>query len=83
MLVTAAAKEWGVPRKNARAEQSVVIHRPTGRKLTYGELAEKAAQLPVPKEPKLKSPEQFRFIGKEVARLDTPDKVTGRAALRH
>ena len=47
--------------------------------MTYGQLAEKAAQLPVPKEPKLKSPEEFRFIGKEVARLDTPDKVSGRA----
>ena len=60
------------------AEQNVVTHRPSGRKLTYGELADKAAELPVPKEPKLKSPDQFRFIGKAVARLDTPEKVTGR-----
>jgi isoquinoline 1-oxidoreductase beta subunit len=80
MLITAAAKEWGVPAEECRAEQSVVIHQPSGRKLTYGQLAEKAAQLPVPKEPKLKSPEEFRFIGKDVARLDTPDKVSGRAA---
>ena len=79
MLIAAAAKEWGVPADECRAEQSVVTHQPSGRKLTYGQLAEKAAQLPVPKEPKLKSPEEFRFIGKEVARLDTPDKVSGRA----
>ena len=79
MLIAAAAKEWGVPAEECRAEQSVVTHQPSGRKLTYGQLAEKAAQLPVPKEPKLKSPEEFRFIGKEVARLDTPDKVSGRA----
>jgi isoquinoline 1-oxidoreductase beta subunit len=59
MLITAAAKEWGVPVEECRAEQSVVIHQPSGRKLTYGQLAEKAAQLPVPKEPKLKSPEDF------------------------
>jgi isoquinoline 1-oxidoreductase beta subunit len=78
MLVVAAAKEWGVPLEECVAEQSVVTHRPSGRKLTYGELADKAAALPVPKEPKLKSPEQFRFIGKAVARLDTPEKVTGR-----
>src|SRR5262249_57324680 len=65
--------------EECRAEQGVVTHQPSGRKLTYGQLAEKAAQLPVPKEPKLKSPEEFRFIGKEVARLDTPDKVSGRA----
>ena len=78
MLVVAAAKEWGVPLGECVAEQSVVTHRPSGRKLTYGELADKAAALPVPKEPKLKSPEQFRFIGKAVARLDTPEKVMGR-----
>ena len=79
MLVSAAARQWEVPVEECYAEQSVVIHRPTGRKLTYGQLAERAAQLPVPKEPKLKSPDQFRYIGKKVARLDTPDKVTGRA----
>ncbi len=78
MLLAAAAKEWGVPAEECNAEQSVVTHRPSGRKLTYGELADKAAQLPVPKEPKLKSPDQFRFIGKAVARVDTPEKVTGR-----
>jgi isoquinoline 1-oxidoreductase beta subunit len=78
MLVSAAAKQWGVPVEECVAAQSVVTHRPTGKKLTYGELADKAAQLPVPKEPRLKSPEQFRFIGKAVARVDTPEKVTGR-----
>jgi isoquinoline 1-oxidoreductase beta subunit len=78
MLVGAAAKEWGVSPDECFAEQNVVIHRPTGRKLNYGQLADKAAELPVPKEPKLKSPDQFRFIGKAVARLDTPEKVTGR-----
>jgi isoquinoline 1-oxidoreductase beta subunit len=78
MLVGAAAKEWSVSPDECFAEQNVVIHRPSGRKLTYGELAGKASELPVPKEPKLKSPDQFRFIGKAVARMDTPEKVTGR-----
>src|SRR5688500_15870856 len=79
MLVTAGAKQWGVSPDECFAEQNTVIHRPSGRKLSYGELAAKAAELPVPKEPKLKSPDQFRFIGKAVARLDTPDKVTGQS----
>jgi isoquinoline 1-oxidoreductase beta subunit len=78
MLVFAAAKQWDVSPDDCVAEQNAVIHRPSGRKLGYGELAARAAELPVPKEPKLKSPEQFRFIGKAVARVDTPDKVTGR-----
>jgi len=78
MLVTAGAKQWGVSPDECFAEQNTVIHRRSGRKLSYGELADKAAELPVPKEPKLKSPDQFRLIGKAVARLDTPDKVTGR-----
>jgi isoquinoline 1-oxidoreductase beta subunit len=78
MLVGTAAGEWGVSPDECFAEQNVVTHRPTGRKLTYGQLADKAAELPVPKEPKLKSPDQFRFIGKAVARMDTPEKVTGR-----
>jgi isoquinoline 1-oxidoreductase subunit beta len=79
MLVTAAANELDVSLDECFAEQNTVIHRPSGRKLSYGELAAKAAELPVPKEPKLKSPDQFRFIGKAVARLDTPDKVTGQS----
>jgi isoquinoline 1-oxidoreductase beta subunit len=78
MLVTAAAKQWGVAPEECSAEQNVVIHRPSGRKLGYGQLAAAAAELPVPKEPKLKSPDQFRYIGKAVARVDTPDKVNGR-----
>jgi isoquinoline 1-oxidoreductase beta subunit len=78
MLVSAAAEQWGVAPEECIAEQNAVIHRPSGRKIGYGELAGKAAEMPVPKEPKLKSPEQFRYIGKAVARLDTPDKVTGR-----
>jgi len=78
MLVAAAAKQWSVSPDECYAEQNAVIHRASGRKLGYGELAVRAAELPVPKEPKLKSPDQFRYIGKAVARLDTPDKVTGR-----
>src|SRR5262249_8148729 len=77
-VVGGGGKEGGGAVEEWVGEENVVTRRPSGRKLTYGELADKAAALPVPKEPKLKSPEQFRFIGKAVARVDTPEKVTGR-----
>jgi isoquinoline 1-oxidoreductase subunit beta len=79
MLAAAAAREWGVPVGEVRTDSGVVYHDPSGRKLTYGELSEKAGQLPVPQNPKLKTPDQWKLIGKKVPRLDTPDKVTGRA----
>ena len=79
MLVTAAAREWGVPPESCSAEQGVVWHRATGRRLTYGVLAEKAAKLPVPQNPRLKDPSEFRLIGRPVPRLDVPAKVDGSA----
>src|SRR4029077_3929107 len=54
MLVTAAATEWGVPRESCKAESATVTHSATGRKLSYGSLATKAATLPVPDNPPLK-----------------------------
>ena len=79
MLVEAAANEWGVPPEQCVAENSTVIHRPTGRRFTYGELTDKAARLPVPQNPRLKSPKDFKLIGKRIARLETPQKVDGSA----
>jgi isoquinoline 1-oxidoreductase beta subunit len=79
MLAGAAAKKWGVAVDEVYAEQGAVYHRPSGRKLTYGELVDEAAQLPVPQNPRLKTRDQFKLIGKNVPRRDTPDKVTGRA----
>jgi isoquinoline 1-oxidoreductase beta subunit len=79
MLVEAAAQRWGVEKTACRAENGVVLHQSTKRKLTYGSLAEAAAKLPVPADVPLKDPAQFRVIGKSTKRLDTPDKVNGRA----
>lgn len=79
MLKQAAANEWGVPVESVDTEAGAVIHRSTGRRLGYGQLVDKAQQLPVPKNPPLKTPDQFRYMGKSVKRRDTPDKVTGRA----
>ncbi len=79
MLIAAAAKEWDVPAQQCVAKEGVVSHRSSGRKLTYGQLANNAASLSVPQEPRLKSPDQFSLIGKSIPRLDTPAKVRGQA----
>ncbi len=78
MLVTAAANKWGVEAAQCRAEQGVV-YGPGGKKATYGELAEAASKLPVPKDVPLKDPKDFTLIGKRTKRLDTPMKVNGSA----
>ncbi|OES68960.1 acylaldehyde oxidase, partial [Pseudomonas aeruginosa] len=74
--------QWKVPLGECRAEQNRVLHAPSGRSLSFGELAEAAAGLDVPARDKLvlKKPEQFRYIGKDVARaIDGADIVNGRA----
>jgi isoquinoline 1-oxidoreductase beta subunit len=79
MLVSAAANEWQVDPEACRAEKGEVIHGQSGRRLSYGALAEKAAALPVPSEIPLKPRKDFRLIGKPVKRLDSPAKVDGTA----
>jgi isoquinoline 1-oxidoreductase beta subunit len=79
MLVAAAAKRWGVDAPSCRTQDGAVIHVPTGRRLTYGELAAEAAKMPVPGNVTLKSPEDFKLIGTPAKRLDTPAKVNGTA----
>src|SRR6185295_16127654 len=79
MLVAAAAQTWGVDPASCRAENGGVTHLPTGRRLTYGALADKAAKLPVPQPVTLKDQKDFRLIGTPAKRLDTPDKVNGKA----
>src|SRR5436309_8717946 len=79
MLVSAAAKTWGVPPSECRAACGAVIHGATGRTLTYGALVDRAALLPVPRDVALKDPKDFTLIGTPVRRLDTPDKVEGTA----
>jgi len=79
MLVAAAAQSWGVDPGSCRAEKGVVTHVPTGRTLAYGALADKAAKQPVPQQVTLKDPKDFRLIGTPAKRLDTPDKVNGKA----
>lgn len=78
MLVEAAARRWGVAASVLRTEPGRVVDG-AGRSATYGELAAEAAALPVPAEPALKDPSEFRIIGTPVPRTDTVAKVKGEA----
>jgi isoquinoline 1-oxidoreductase subunit beta len=79
MLVAAAALRWGVDPASCRVERGVVHHDGSGRTLGYGDLASDAAKQPVPTNVKLKDPAQFKLIGTNAKRLDTPAKVNGTA----
>jgi len=79
MLIGAAAQKWGVDASECRAENGAIIHTATKRRATFGSLAEAAAQIPQPKDVKLKDPSQFTIVGKPTKRLDTPKKVNGTA----
>ena len=78
MLVTAAAQVWKADKSDCRTEKSRVIHA-SGKSLSFGELADVAAALPVPTGIKLKSPAEFRLLGKPMNRLDTATKIDGSA----
>jgi isoquinoline 1-oxidoreductase beta subunit len=76
MLIAAAAKIWQVNKSSCHARNSFVVHS-SGKKLTYGQLAEKASTLAVPKRIILKEPSSFELLGKPTKRLDTPGKTNG------
>ena len=78
MLVAAAAAQWKLPPDSIQVRAGVVSH-PSGRKATFGQLAEAAAKQSVPQSPKLKDPKDFVYIGKRVPRTDSKAKSTGAA----
>ena len=81
MLEQTAAKRWGVDSSEVSASNHEVVHKASGRKLGYGELAEEAATLEVPAKDqiKLKTPDQFRYIGKGLPLADGFDITVGKA----
>jgi isoquinoline 1-oxidoreductase subunit beta len=79
MLIGAAAAQWHVDPAGCRVERGMVHHDGSGRALGYGDVATAAAALPVPKDIMLKDPAQFKLIGTNAKRLDTPAKVNGTA----
>ena len=80
MLITAAAKTWGVPEAECDTTPGVVRHMPSGRTLKYGALASKAATVKPPdlKTVTLKDPKDFRIIGQPFGGVDSPLIVTGK-----
>ncbi|HEX9702756.1 MAG TPA: molybdopterin cofactor-binding domain-containing protein, partial [Rhodospirillales bacterium] len=83
VLIAAAADHWKVPASEVKTEIGVVVHGPSDRRLTYGEIAAFAkmpAKLPDVSDGDLKNPSQFRLIGnKDIGRSDIPAKVDGTA----
>ena len=80
MLISAAALQWGVARASCKAENGAVLHSASNRRATFGELASKAATLPVPTDVPLKQAKDYKIVGKPIPRIDTPSKVNGTAA---
>jgi isoquinoline 1-oxidoreductase subunit beta len=78
-LIEEAAERLGVPKAELVTADSRVAHEKSGRTLRYGELAAAASQRSLEDEPTLKSPKDYRLIGKPVPRFDVPDKVNGKA----
>src|SRR5689334_9136719 len=78
MLIQAAADQWKVPAAECKAAASIITHMPSGRKTSYGKVANAAARLEPPTDIKLKDPKDWKIIGKPLARLDTADKLTGK-----
>ncbi|MBW0161868.1 MAG: xanthine dehydrogenase family protein molybdopterin-binding subunit [Sediminibacterium sp. Gen4] len=78
MLIAAAADTWNVPVTDCYAEKGFVIHKSSGKKLSYGELATKAAGMPVPTNVPLKDPKDFTIIGTRVKDVDAKAIVTGK-----
>ncbi|HSR38238.1 MAG TPA: molybdopterin cofactor-binding domain-containing protein, partial [Phnomibacter sp.] len=79
MLMEAAAKKGGVAKSECYAENGQVIHRPSGRKMGYGDLVEDAAKLEIPKEVPLKQRKDYKLIGKPLPRIDNTVKILGTA----
>ncbi|HLZ43689.1 MAG TPA: molybdopterin cofactor-binding domain-containing protein [Candidatus Sulfotelmatobacter sp.] len=81
LMITAAAAEWNVPKSECEAKDGTVLHQPSSRRATYGELAAAASVLPQPDPEKveLKDESEFELIGHPVPRVDIPSKVNGSA----
>lgn len=79
VFITAASNIWQVDQASCYAQNGRVIHRPTQKTATYGELLEEASKIELPKDPQLKDPKDFNIIGKQAHRPDVPLKTSGKA----
>ncbi|HWN52335.1 MAG TPA: molybdopterin cofactor-binding domain-containing protein, partial [Xanthobacteraceae bacterium] len=82
VLIDAVAAKWAVPAAELSTEPSIVVHKASNRRISYGEIAGFAkapAELPKIEDKDLKTPANFRYIGKDLPRVEVPLKVTGAA----
>jgi isoquinoline 1-oxidoreductase subunit beta len=79
MLLQAASQKWNVPVNDCYADEAMIYHQPSGKSISYNDLVEVAAKLPVPQDPQLKDPKDFKILGKSYPRPDIPMKITGKA----
>lgn len=79
MLVEAASKRWNASVSDCYAKEGRVYLKSSDKSFGYGELVEEASKLPIPKNPKLKDPKDFKIIGKYTKRKEIPAKVSGKA----
>ncbi|MBL8555377.1 MAG: xanthine dehydrogenase family protein molybdopterin-binding subunit [Phenylobacterium sp.] len=77
MMVAAAASRWAAPADEVEVADGMMVHRPSGRRLRFGDIADAASRQPVPADPRLKAQAAFGLIGRPLRRLDVPDKTTG------
>jgi isoquinoline 1-oxidoreductase subunit beta len=78
-LMAAAAQTWGASRSDLTVKDGLITHTPTGRTLRYGQVAQKAAAISLPVEPRMKTPDQYTLLKKPTKLLEVPPKVDGSA----
>jgi isoquinoline 1-oxidoreductase subunit beta len=79
MLIEAAAKKWNVDRTECYAEKGEIIHKPSGKKLGFGDVVQEASKLNPPKNVSLKHPSEYKILRKAMPRQDIPLKTNGKA----
>ncbi len=79
MLITAAASKWSVNREECYADSGRIVHKPTGRSVKFGDIAEDAAKVSPPQNPKLKPQSQWKLLGKSLPRVELSSKLNGTA----
>ncbi|MCA0131838.1 xanthine dehydrogenase family protein molybdopterin-binding subunit [Winogradskyella alexanderae] len=77
MLVNAAAVKWGVEASTCSAKDGIIINA-SGEKLGYGDVVNEAAQLEIPENVTLKSPRDYKIIGKDAINVDMDKIITGK-----
>ena len=77
MLITAAAARWDAAPSECFAQNSIITHRPSGRTLTFGAVAQEAAKIELPADVALKDISDWKLAGTPQRRVDVPEKVTG------